>query len=93
MGEIADTVRDWTWNIVQLVITFAVLGFAGMYLADVDGFRTKVKSYFVSCDGLRREIAEDDMCRRSEDCQLTRDELVESRDRVEKYDRYCSKLD
>jgi len=60
-------------------------------MVDIDGFRAKVNSFFVSCDRLMREIVKDDMCRRSEDCQLTRDEFVESRERVEKYDKYCRK--
>ena len=91
MGEIADKVREWTWNILQVVIALAVLGFAGNYLADTEGFRTRVNALFVSCDRLTREIDKDDMCRRSDDCQLTRDELVESRERVEKHYRYCRK--
>ena len=91
MGNIAEKAREWLWNTVQVVITLFLIGFVLLYIADTEGFRTRVNGFFVSCDRLMREIVNDDMCRRSEDCQLTRDELVESRERVEKYDRYCRK--
>ncbi len=91
MGKIVEKAREWLWNTVQVVITLFLIGFVLLYIADTEGFRTRVNGFFVSCDRLMREIVKDDMCRRSEDCQLTRDELVESRERVEKYDRYCRK--
>ncbi len=81
------------WNILQVVIALLVLGFATNYFLDIGDTRTITNGLFVHCGRIEKKMEKDDLCRKSDDCQLTRDDLVDSRERVDKYYKYCSKRD
>ena len=97
MDRFTDTFIQWTINAVQVVVAVFVIGFgiqAVMFYVDPEnapdapGGR-EIVQFLVRCDSLEAGLQADYLCAESLDCTMTRDELVEHQERLEKYGKYC----
>jgi len=55
----------------------------------IEGARFKIGDMMTDCDELEAEINADYECKFSDDCLMTRDELVQSKERQEDWKLYC----
>ena len=93
-----ETVKRWAINIVKVIVAIFVIaiGFevATYWLLPEHFAETPNKDgiykYIVRCDSLWEAIELDSQCLdAAPGCTLTRDELADSKKRVEKYQLFC----
>ena len=87
---IADLV-DW---LVKAVLVLGVIAGGIWIFQNWKGIATPVVETYnevtLNCEKLEAQIQADNQCLRIESCTMTRDELAESQERLEKSFRYCS---
>ena len=96
--RIADKAKEWTINIIQVIVALFVIGGAvnvAMYWLDREYFaKSHAGSWFgnivARCDSTADDLEVDFKCIDSKDCALSRDELKDHEERLERYNLMCT---